>query len=316
MRKRIGALLLIFALLSSLSACGGQKQDSALSLSELSEMIQETDGGEGNHETRQTEESTGESAESRYDTAEETAEIPAQEITEAEEESTGTYEAFTYSIVNSEAVITDVSLGIDGEITIPSEIEGYPVTKIGDYAFHNAERMTGVVIPDSVVSIGERAFANCRRLENIQFGSGVTDIGAYAFVECESLRSVVIPEGVASMGRGAFARCSMLWNVDLPSSLKSIECFAFYQCQLQDVVIKEGTEQIDMTAFYDCDLRLTSITIPASVTTIYSSSLELDGEQVIDYHLEDCPDVMIYCYGGSAAEAWARTWGVSYTVIE
>ena len=308
MWKRMGALLLVLVLLSSLSACGGQGQDGSLSLSELSEMIQDTDGDERENETRQMEKATEGSAESRYDTAEETAETPAQKITETEEESTGTYEVFTYSIVDSGAVITGVSLGIEGEITVPSEIEGYPVTEIGDYAFHNAERMTEVIIPDSVVSIGERAFANCKKLDNIQFGSGVTDIGAYAFVDCESLRSVAIPEGVVTMGEGAFAKCDVLWNVDLPSSLQSIECFAFYCCQLQDVVIKEGTKQIDMTAFYDCDLRLTSITIPASVTTIYSSSVTVDGEQVTDYHLEDCPDVMIYCSGGSAAESWARTW--------
>ena len=49
-----------------------------------------------------------------------------------------------------------------------------------------------IVIPDSVVNIGERAFFNCANLESITVGTGVTYIDSLAFASCFNLRSVYI----------------------------------------------------------------------------------------------------------------------------
>ncbi|MDE6775588.1 MAG: leucine-rich repeat domain-containing protein, partial [Ruminococcus sp.] len=47
------------------------------------------------------------------------------------------------------------------KVVIPSEIDGLPVTGIGDYAFFDCSGLTSVTIPDSVISIGESAFGDC-----------------------------------------------------------------------------------------------------------------------------------------------------------
>ena len=49
-----------------------------------------------------------------------------------------------------------------------------------------------IVIPDSVVNIGVRAFFNCANLESITVGTGVTYIDKLAFASCFNLRSVYI----------------------------------------------------------------------------------------------------------------------------
>jgi hypothetical protein len=48
-----------------------------------------------------------------------------------------------------------------GEVTIPSQLGGYVVKKVGA-AFYGNPSVTSVVMPNSVTSIGESAFYGCR----------------------------------------------------------------------------------------------------------------------------------------------------------
>ncbi len=50
--------------------------------------------------------------------------------------------------------------------------------------------MISVTIPDSVTSIGERAFFGCSSLASVTIGNGVTSISSYAFYYCDSLKLV------------------------------------------------------------------------------------------------------------------------------
>lgn len=67
---------------------------------------------------------------------------------------------------------------------------------MSDFQIENGELVeyTGkggdVVIPDSVTSIGDRAFYDCHRLTSISIPDSVTSIGDNAFSECESLTSI------------------------------------------------------------------------------------------------------------------------------
>ena len=54
-----------------------------------------------------------------------------------------------------------------GSVTIPSEINGYTVTRICDDAFYYCQNMTGVSIPASVTSIGVMAFGYCSELSTV-----------------------------------------------------------------------------------------------------------------------------------------------------
>ena len=104
----------------------------------------------------------------------------------------------------------------DTELIIPAEIEGKPVTSIGNSAFTGfgldpSVALTGVVIPDSITSISDGAFAYQSNLESVIIGKGVTSIGYQAFYSCLSLKNVVIPDSVTSIGVGAFAYCSRVY---------------------------------------------------------------------------------------------------------
>lgn len=91
------------------------------------------------------------------------------------------------------------------------------------------------MIPDSVTSIGDRAFYDCHRLTSISIPDSVTSIGKEAFSNCSSPTSMSIPDSVTSIGEEAFSGCSRLTSISVPDSVTSIEAPAFTECEnLQD----------------------------------------------------------------------------------
>ena len=69
------------------------------------------------------------------------------------------------------------------------------------------------IIPNSVTSIGSRAFYDCDSLTGIEIPNSVTSIGDAAFADCNSLTSIEIPNSVTSIGEEAFYDCSSLSRI-------------------------------------------------------------------------------------------------------
>ena len=147
-------------------------------------------------------------------------------------------------------------------VTIPDS-----VTSIGDSAFSNCKSLQSVTIPDSVTSIGRSVFSGCSSLKSTTIPDSVTSIGDSAFNECSSLQSVTIPDSVTSIGDSAFKGCSSLQSVTIPDSVTNIGYSVFEDClSLQSVTIPDSVTSID-GAFSGCS-SLQSVTIPDSVTSI------------------------------------------------
>ena len=124
------------------------------------------------------------------------------------------------------------------------------------------------IIPDSVTSIGDRAFYNCSSLTSITIPDSVTSIGNEAFYNCSSLMSIIIPDSVTSLGWYAFYNCSSLMSITIPNSVTGIGSSVFNGCKsLTSITIGDGVTSIGQGAFYDCS-SLTSIIIPDGVTNI------------------------------------------------
>ena len=88
------------------------------------------------------------------------------------------------------------------------------VTSIGDRAFCCCSFLFGIVIPNSVTSIGDRTFCGCSFLSEVDIPDSVTSIGDGAFYDCSSLRSVVIPDSVTSIGERAFEDCNFPYKLN------------------------------------------------------------------------------------------------------
>ena len=79
------------------------------------------------------------------------------------------------------------------------------VTRIEDYAFYNNKNINSIVIPESVVELGDCAFEYCRRLSSVTFeGEGLTKIGPSCFRTADYY-VLKIPASVTSIGAYAFS---------------------------------------------------------------------------------------------------------------
>ena len=86
------------------------------------------------------------------------------------------------------------------------------------------------VIPNTVKTIGDRAFSGCSDLTSITIPDSVTDIGENAFGACTGLTTVTIPNSVTYIGYGAFEDCSGLTSVSIGNSVTYIGFTTFFGC--------------------------------------------------------------------------------------
>ncbi|MCI7584315.1 MAG: leucine-rich repeat domain-containing protein, partial [Bacteroidales bacterium] len=193
------------------------------------------------------------------------------------------------------------------------------VTTIGDWAFKDCSGLSSVTIPDSVTSIGDSAFEGCSRLSSVIIPDTITSIGESTFEGCSELISIIIPDSVTSIGDWAFFGCTNLNFVTIGISVTSIGDSTFKGCRnlisvtynatncegldddsfcelgpwfkdspLTTLSIGEGVKQIPN--YLACGQSgLTSVTIPASVTSIgkwaFKGCLELAS---VTYNATNC----------------------------
>ena len=176
-----------------------------------------------------------------------------------------------YSVNDDNTVTVTKYIGSDTNVTIPDTIKGKSVTSVGNYVFYYCGTLTGVTIPDSVISIGDAVFNNCRSLTSLTIGNNVKTIGERTFSQCSKLNHVVIPDSVISIGNGAFNYCSSLSDLTIGKKVGEIGISAFESCSnLSKVTLPDSVISIGDSAFSGCT-NLTSIVIPNSYAIIGSS---------------------------------------------
>lgn len=203
-------------------------------------------------------------------------------------------------------IVTGV--GEETAVVIPEEYNGLPVTAIrGEYgtgAFARKD-IVSVVIPDSIVEIGQNTFSNCNMLQTVSISSesNLRTIGNNAFSGCSSLTSIYIPEGAVELGNNIFNNCGALESITvaegnaayrsenghfieaatdtllrggnngmIPEGVRAIAQAAFRRSSVTEVVVPATVTEIGNYAFDDC-VNLAEITV-AEQNTEYAS---LDG---------------------------------------
>lgn len=213
---------------------------------------------------------------------------------------------FDYSEADGEVTINKYN-GSTAEVVIPSQINGSPVTKIGDMAFSGCTDVTSLTFSGNIKALGENTTLNSgiRSIavydENPYFSSSdgvlfnkdkteiviyppakesssykmpqtVVTVGENAFINCLNLTRIEIPQSVTEIKRSAFSGCGSLSDINIPKSVTVIGDSAFSYCSvLKSVVIPQGVTEISNGLFSGC-YSLESVTIPDSVTSIGNGS--------------------------------------------
>lgn len=146
------------------------------------------------------------------------------------------------------------------------------VTVIGDGKSAVSGRDTPIreiEIPESVISISDKAFEGQRNLQNVEFAvnSKLKLIGGDAF-SGTSLKNIIIPKGVTAIGRSAFSCCLILECIVIPKGVTEIGWFTFSHCDcLKSVTIPNSVITLDTTAFEECT-SIRSVTMPLHLKRI------------------------------------------------
>ena len=196
-------------------------------------------------------------------------------------------------------------LGDDYEVTLPAW-----VNRVGKEAFEGYDKMTKLVIPDTVTTVDFGAFSNCSNLQTVKMSENVRTLGSGAFSGCSSLYSVSVPKTVRTIGSGVFAGCPSLSSISvsplnenytsydgvlytadgsklvqylagrpsttyqMPTSVREIEEYAFWGCNnLAKLSITNGVTQIPEHAFSNCK-GLQHVTLPRTVQSIFAYAFE------------------------------------------
>jgi hypothetical protein len=172
-------------------------------------------------------------------------------------------------------------------------------------------------------AMGDYAFYNCSRLTGVTIGGAVTAIGAQTFQGCGALTSLSVPFIGASKTSGNAAKLGYLFGTAsytggastnqngttyyIPTTLKTVAVTnattiaqdAFYACvNLTAVSLASGVMTIGSSAFYNCS-NLASVTIPSGVNTIGASAFS------------GCPNLTVYTKEASKRTNWDTSWNAS-----
>ena len=152
------------------------------------------------------------------------------------------------------------------QITIPNSI-----VSIGEKAFHNCKELSSIFIPQNVKSIGKEAFSGCEKLasiivddRNLYFDSrnecnGIIEKKTNTLISVCS--STIIPKSVSGIGDYVFSGRLDLQSIIIPDNIRRIGKHTFWGCSnVKSVFISKNVNSIGEGAFAYCtDLALIEV---------------------------------------------------------
>ena len=199
-----------------------------------------------------------------------------------------------YSLDDDKNATITAYNGYSSSLVIPTKIDGYTVTAIGDSAFANNTRLVMVVIPDSVTEIESQAFYGCANLSSVTLSKRLVDLHLEAFGKCTKLTSITIPkslekcsngyigafyhsglttvnfeEGVTAIPDFLFAGATALETIVIPDTVTSIGYYSFSECTaLKSIIIPDSVTEIEGYAFDGC-INLSSVTLSKGLVDLH-----------------------------------------------
>ena len=242
-------------------------------------------------------------------------------------DSAASTEGLRFAILSEEdgtATVTGIEDSVAGYVYIPSYalIDGreYVVTEIASDAFRANLNITSLILPDTLLKIGDRAFMSASRLKEVITRDSLTHIGELAFAACRALDTLYLGAGLAFVGMDCFSICPSLkvihYAKDTDSFLNidgyqdfsgfTVNCFSYADKIRVEIPIFSPAEEIlyvklgeETVTEYEIKMK-DGLVNAVLLDRDYAS--ELDGKEIV--------------LGGIAASAKFTSHSVGYDFIE
>ena len=110
-----------------------------------------------------------------------------------------------------------IGKGLD--VVIPSKLDNYTVTKIGENLTYSNKNVTSVAFPDSVKKLGMYTLVGTTKIKKVTFGKYVTEIPGFFLYECYGIKSYTVPPQITKLNASAFPES--LQSLTIGKSLKT-----------------------------------------------------------------------------------------------
>ncbi len=170
--------------------------------------------------------------------------------------------------VDGNGVLTGVN-GVtesDMYVEIPPQVNGVTVKEIGNEVFRDNKNIGTLIIPDSVMYLGNRMCSGCTNLKKVKLPAGLTVITDEAFEKCSSLEKINFPNALKEIRSDAFSGTALKEFV-APDSLVSIWNYAFKDCESLVKVDLKNVHSMSSGVFQNCT-SLQSIQLSAKLTEL------------------------------------------------
>ena len=151
-----------------------------------------------------------------------------------------------------------------------------PLSSAGKVLVYDIET-TDIEIPNTVTSIGNFTFYQCRKIKSLSIPGSVSKIGSSAFEDCTGLTSVTLSYGNTFISGSAFEGCTGLKELTIPGSVNFIGINAFKNCRnLLSIVSEiEYPSSIDKCVFEGIPSS-SVLQVPRGTKLVYRSTAGWD----------------------------------------
>ena len=146
-------------------------------------------------------------------------------------------------------------IGNGGDVVIPDEIDGKPVTEIGQHTFYNKKNIDSIVLPCYLKKIYYNAFASSDIKHISPLPDSVRYIGSYAFA-WNNFDSFTLNEGVEYIGDYALEECKITY---IPDSVKHLGFGSLEATTVKTISFGAGLVNIDDLIFEMNDVDDSSV---------------------------------------------------------